>query len=278
MSAACPLQWDAAVGDSSRFEQLLADLSTRFAGIPSEQVDAEIDGALERLVGFLGTDRSSFIELLPEEGLVAVTHSWARPGVRPAERATPVSGNFPWYHERLRRGEVLRFERIPDELPIEAEAERAYMTALPMLSHIAVPLWVGGSWVCALLTATAKSYRSWKDAEIEQVRIVGQILANAIYRRKLERELRESLDEVRRLRATPAKPRTSISARRSATTPASSRSRAGAARCARCSSRRRRWRRPATAVLLLGETGTGKELLARAIHARSSARAARSSR
>ena len=142
------------------------------------------------------------------------------------------------------------------------------MIALPMLSHIAVPLWVDGNWVCALLTATAMSYRTWKDAEIEQVRIVGQIIANAVYRRKLERELRESLDEVRRLegrlRAENEYLREAVGA------DAGFEQIAGRSRALRQVLEQAALVAPTgTSVLLQGETGTGKELLARAIHARS---------
>jgi transcriptional regulator with GAF, ATPase, and Fis domain len=256
------------VDDPARFEHLLADLSTRFAGVPAERVDGQIDRALELLVGFLGTDRGTFLELLPEAGEVVVTHSWARPGVTTAARSMPVRARFPWYHERLRRGETLCFERLPDELPAEAVAERSYAVGLPMLSHVAVPLRVGGRRVCALLTATARRYRSWTEVDVGRVRMAGQILADAVYRRRLERELRESLDEVRSLQrhleAGNEHRREAIE------------SHAGFERIAGRSAALREVLEQAAqvaptdaAVLLLGETGTGKELLASAIHARS---------
>jgi transcriptional regulator with GAF, ATPase, and Fis domain len=257
------------VDDTDRFGRLLADLSARFSGVSSEQVDAEIDRALDLLVEFLDTDRSTFLELLPEDGAIAVTHSRSRPGVTPAAtRLEREEATYPWYYGRLRRGEVLRFEHLPDDLPVDALAEREVAVRLPMLSHIAVPLLVGGQWVCALLTATAGTYRSWTDRDVEHVRIVGQVLANAIHRRKLEGELRESLDEVRRLQRRLEAENQYL--RESTESDVGFEEIAGRSPALRAALELAVQVAPtSTAVLLLGETGTGKELLARAIHARS---------
>jgi len=256
------------VSEPNRFERLLADLSARFAGVPYEEVDAEIDRALELLVGFLGTDRSTFLQLAADDAAIVVTHSWARPGVKPAAPSLPVSSEAPWYHGRLRRGEVLCFERLPDALPVEAREERAYAAALPMLSHMAVPLAVDGHWVCALLTATVTEYRAWTDQDVEQVRMVGQTLANAVYRRRIERELRESLAEVRRLQRRLEAENQYL--REAAGNDVAFGQIAGRSRVLREVLDHAAQVAPTgAAVLLLGETGTGKELLARAIHARS---------
>ena len=61
------------MGDGARFEELLSDLSTRFSGVPSHRVDAEIDRALERLVELLHTDRSSLAELGPDGRSITVS-------------------------------------------------------------------------------------------------------------------------------------------------------------------------------------------------------------
>ena len=250
------------------FTSLLADLSARFAGVAAEQVDAEIDRALERVVELFGTDRSSLLEILPDDGALAVTHSWARPGFAPVASAMRVSGVHPWYHDHLKRGETLRFDRVPDELPPEAEAERQYAAQLPMLSHVMVPLQVGGRWVCALGTAMARDYRSWTDAEVERLRILGQILANAVHRKHLELELRESLDEVKALQQRLEAENRYL--REEVAGDAGFQEIAGKSRAIREVLALAAQVAPTpTAVLLLGETGTGKELLARAIHARS---------
>ena len=253
---------------SAPFRRFIADLSTRLSGIPGERVDGEIDRALEGLVELLGTDRSSLIELLPEDEAMVISHAWARPGVAAGQTATRIDGIFTWYHNRLRRGETVRLNRLPEDLPAVAFAERMYAAELPTLSHLAVPLRVGRRWVCALVTATATGHRSWTDDDVERLRIVGQILANAIHRRNTEAELSESLAEMRRLqRRLEAENRY---LRESIEGNAGFEEIAGRSEAIREVLQQAAQVAPTgTAVLLLGETGTGKDLLARAIHARS---------
>ncbi len=246
----------------------MRDLSTRFSGIAAEQVDAEVDGALARVVEAFETDRSTLLQLHPESGAISVTHSWARPGIVRAQTGTRISGGLDWYHARLREGEPLRFERLPDELPRDALAERALAARLSTRSQLAVPLSVGGRWVCALLMSTTTRHRGWDDDVVDRLRIVGQILANAVHRRNLEFDLRSRLTEVRRLQQQLE----AENRYHRETTPGALgfEGIAGRSRAIRGVIELAAQVAPMhTAVLLLGETGTGKELLARAIHARS---------
>src|SRR5215469_9241809 len=257
------------MGTGLRFTQLASDLLARFSAVESQHVDREADRALEQLAEYLGTDRGALIEMNPEDGVLMVSHSWARPGVPAGAFGRRIDGDaFPWYHARLREGKAVCCNRLPDDLPIDALSERAFATSLPMLSHITVPLEVGGHWVCAVATATARRYRSWVDEDIERIRIVGQILANAIYRKSLETELRESLAEVHRLRRRLEAENQYL--RESVATNVGFEELAGKSLALREALELAAEVAPTpTAVLLLGETGTGKELLARAIHARS---------
>jgi transcriptional regulator with GAF, ATPase, and Fis domain len=252
-------------------ELFLAGLSTRFTGLPGNQVNAEIERALRDLCEFLGTDRANLYEFSVDGVSVAPTHSWARPPVEPY--ANPLfREEVPWYHEQLLRGETIRFERLSDQLPAEARGERDVVLASGIKSLLTTPIAVGGQFVCALATAAFREYRTWSDATVARVRSVGQILANAIYRQRAEAELRAQIAEIRQLQArleaenlylreevAPAAGFADIVGQ----SPAIQTVLARVAQVAPMP----------TTVLLLGETGTGKELLAHAIHDRSPRRA-----
>src|SRR5947207_10134764 len=66
-----------------RFERLLTDLSATFVNVAADLVDAQIEQALERLVDFLGVERSSFGQMSEDDKAILVTHSFVAPGYPP---------------------------------------------------------------------------------------------------------------------------------------------------------------------------------------------------
>src|SRR5438270_12852840 len=66
-----------------RFERLLTDLSATFVNVAADLVDAQIERALERLVDFLGIERSSFGQISEDNKAILVTHSFVAPGYPP---------------------------------------------------------------------------------------------------------------------------------------------------------------------------------------------------
>jgi formate hydrogenlyase transcriptional activator len=250
------------------FGRLVSDLSTRFTGLPVAEVDGEIERALHLLVEWLGTDRSTFY-LIDPDGRLVMTHSWAREGLEPT--APSSSSRVPWFSRTLATGNVIAMSRLPDDLPPEAEGERAYVRAVGMKSNLTVPIAVGGRYVCALATGAFREYRTWGEETIDRARLVGQIVANAVHRKRTEEQLRLQLDEIQALKDQLEEENVYLreEIRGGDFTDVVGRSPA----LARVLERISQVAPTSSSVLLLGETGTGKELLAQAIHERSPRRA-----
>ena len=250
------------MGAASR--RLESDLSTRFTGLPVEEVDGEIERALRLLVELLGTDRSTFL-LIDTGGSLVQTHTWAREGIEPSPPAVPAAA--PWYSGRLADGHVVALSRMPDELPEDALVEREYTRASGLRSILTVPVALGGRHICALSTGIFRDYRTWDEEAVDHVRLVGQILANAVHRKRTEEQLRRQIEEIAVLKDQLLDENVYLrqEARRGDFADVVGRSPV----LARVLERISQVAPTSSSVLLLGETGTGKELMAQAIHERS---------
>jgi PAS domain S-box-containing protein len=174
-----------------RFERLRAELSAAFVNLPADQVDAQIEETQRRLVEFLGVDQCSFDEFSDEKKELRITHSYVVPGL-PSFPRMIVDDQYPWYTDKIRQGEVLCFERLPDDLPPEAALEKELCRQTGLKSHLAIPSQVGGSLLCLLTFGSLSDYRAWPDELVQRLRLVGEILANAVARKRADMAIRES--------------------------------------------------------------------------------------
>jgi PAS domain S-box-containing protein len=174
-----------------RFETLISRLSTTFIHLPAEEVDSEIERGLQQIVEFLDIDRSSLAQFSAERKQLHFTHSYAVPGF-PSFPPIITDTQFPWYTERIRRGESVRMVRLPDDLPPEAAAERAYCIGVDFKSHLSLPLQVGGSVLGVVAFGSFRREFDWPDDLVQSLQLVGEIFANALARKRAELALRAS--------------------------------------------------------------------------------------
>jgi signal transduction histidine kinase len=179
------------------FEKLLADLSTVFVRASVDQIDDEIERWLERIVLAMGIDRSTVVQVDAQDGLLYITHQWAREGVSALQRSrTLPPQEFSWLVGKVNSGQVLVISRM-DELPPEAATVRDAFRLVGNKSNVTVPLRVGGLVVGALLFGAIVSEKQWSDQEVQRLKLVADILGNALERKRAEAEIRRLSEELR---------------------------------------------------------------------------------
>ncbi len=254
------------IEDRLRFEKLLADLSARFVGLPTDQVDMAIEEAQGRIGEALGVDRSSLFQF-SAEGEMVLTHSWVRPGFQPYPPRISARERFPWALEMALKGEVIRFSSV-NELPPEAARDMETFREHGPKSTVVFPLTAGGRVFGGLAFGTLGEERRWTDKVVTRLQLVAGIFANTLAHKRSDESLRQALDEVQRLKDQLQREVVYLQQEVeelhghgaiNGNSPALQQVLAQVDRVA-----------PTDAtVLLFGETGTGKELLAETIHARS---------
>ncbi len=174
-----------------RFERLVADISAGFINVSMETFDRAIQRALRHIVEGLGVERSTLTQYFPETGEFIATHSWVVDGLPPVPRMV-ANPYWPWTESRIRRGERVVFSRL-DDLPPEAAVDKAGFQSIGLQSHISIPLHIDGQIVGVLSFGTLRVERSWPVELLERVRVVGEIFASVLARKRAQAEIEHLL-------------------------------------------------------------------------------------
>ncbi|UGA43956.1 sigma 54-interacting transcriptional regulator [Bradyrhizobium quebecense] len=244
------------------FERMLVDLSARMANVPVDRVEAEVQIAQGALQQFLGFDRSTFAEF-KDDGSLAVLSSTALEGID-ATPPGPLPAKLGWFIAKLRAGETLIIQDPAEDLPPEAVGEAEYVQRTGLRSHLSIPLRVGGRVVGAIAFSAFRETRNWPDDLIARVKLVGEVFAHAIARKREHEKLLAAMVEIGLLKDRLERENSYLKQAVQVMLPQGLTSRSP--RFLSVVEEIKQVAQTSSTVLLLGETGSGKEVLAQAIH------------
>ena len=255
--------------DIQGLNTLALDLSSRFINLSANKLEIGIKKGLQRVGTFLKIDRCIFYEFIQHKTVFHPSYLWW-----PEEdndfmrelnewawsRWNFVYDSIEYMAEKWKRGETFKFTSL-DELPDEAEKFKKLYEKYHIKSSLSIPISIESSVTGAILVTTTRSHRSWPDELVPPLRLIGEIFAGSLARKKAEKARQEAYerlqsdytylrDEIRSennfneiIGQSDALEKAILMIDEVAPTDST--------------------------VLILGETGTGKELVARAIHNRS---------
>jgi formate hydrogenlyase transcriptional activator len=256
------------------FERFLTDLSARFVALTPEQVDHEIQSALQEVLRFFQIDRCSLLRLLPGKTLWLITHNAdsAGPSPYPVETPLPIS-LFPYIYKKLAvEREAFSFSSLED-LPEEAATDKQALQGWEVRSGLYIPIAALRSTAeYTLGISSADNNRTCPEEYIPRLRLLGQLFVNALERsmgekalRESEAELRKRLEEIERLKLQLETE--NVYLREEIKTGQGFQKIVGNSDAMQYVFFKVKQVSPTDAtVLVLGETGTGKGLVAHAIH------------
>jgi len=249
-----------AVDTQIAFERLIAEISSQFINLASDQLEPAIREALRRIAQILEVDRCTFFRI-ERDGMLVDPVSWEREGIEPIQ-SIQGKERFPWALEQALSGRIIHFSKVDD---VPSSVDRESYRALGTRSCVTVPLSVGGRIVGAVGFNIVRQEREWTPENIHRCRVIASVFGNVLARRESDEAIGRALAEVVRLRDRLHDE--NLYLRREV------QERLGSSVIVGHSPALRRILDQIqqvavtdSTVLLLGETGTGKELFATQIH------------
>ena len=255
------------------FELLITEISSALVHVSSDQVDDLINESLQRILDLFELDRVILWQRETHNSKrFVITHGCIRPGHGPHPMPYLTTDSFPWMTSQYLQGRETRYSRV-DDLPEEAAVDKETLRRFgTKLSAMAIPLFDGNQ-VYGIFTLTLTQELVWPEELVPRLRVVAHVFSGALIRSRTEQKLEKTLKELEKAKAQLERENTYLRTEmKSIRSPAKVIYQSQAMEDVL--SKVEQVAATNSSVLLVGETGTGKEMIASEIHDRS----ARSSR
>ncbi len=251
-----------------RFEKLISQLSTRFINMPSDKIDFEINKSLKALTEFMDVDYSSLNSYSEQTDLASTTHFYAKPILKSYIshedfREIPMS-KFPYAMSELLNHGMICISDVND-LPQEAKNSKKFMKDFGLQSILYTALVIDKKLFGFLGFDSYSKNIDWSAKYISRLKLIGEIFANALVRKQHEEDLERAYRQVEILKNQYQKESQYLQDEIKLNL--NFEEIIGKSGSLKSTLKQVKQVAPTdSTVLILGETGTGKELIARAIH------------
>ena len=177
--------------EHAALREVITVISTGFISIGPDEIDGAIVDALRVVCGNEGVERAHVYLADDEREAVHLAYEWSSPVVEIPDarpQGTRKEDHIWWVSQLETRGYV-HIPRVAD-LPDEARSPRETMEAMGIKSVLVVPATLGGNLAGFIGFNTFTHERSWSGADIALLRIVGDIISNAVDRKRSAEEIR----------------------------------------------------------------------------------------
>lgn len=249
---------------NSEFQNLISGISNKFVGLTGSEFEKVILKSLARIGRYFDVDTVRLYRLSPKGDVLKIRNMWHSEELAPPEEMPGIHKlKYPNLASHYSKGESVLFSKF-DDSPKWPEM-RKILKFFGTKAGVGVPLESDATGVDVFAMDKVRSEFNWPEDIIEHSKTIGEIFLNALKRREAEVELQNSYHEIKQLKNRLEQEniylREDIKLKQNFDTII------GQSTSLNYVLHRLEQVAPTDATVLIGgETGTGKELFAHAIH------------
>jgi len=249
-----------------RLELVMSDITANMVCIRKDSMDAEIDNALAQIGETTGSDLCVFLQSNDHNtSIYEVNHEWNVDAVGgPIFAGASLADDYPWLTRHLKKKKRVHLAD-PDDFALEAPAEAELFERTGIQLVVWEPFKATDGSCGYLGLGSVNRERQWPDGTFAQLSLLGNIISDAIAHQRAHFALEQAFNEIQALKDRliveneTLRQEVDILYADDELIGKSHVFRAAIFQAEQVAS-------TDSTVLLLGETGTGKGLLARRIH------------
>lgn len=181
-------------------ESLLATLSTYLIDLASSEIDKGINVALDWIGTFSNIDRSYVFLLDKNQQHINNTYEWCAGGIAPQidKRQNIALAELREWANKVSIEEIIYIENAA-KLPLAEGRIKALLRSQSIKSLVLVPMVYSGNLIGILGFESVRSPKVWSEDIISLLRIMAEMLVNALQRKLVEEALSNSEEKYRNL-------------------------------------------------------------------------------
>ena len=188
--------------DRLEFETLIADVSGSLIAADPERVEPAIESALDRVLTFFRADRCGLLGVSGDRQVINVLYGAYAKGLVGLPGEINLVELFPWGARTLLAERAPVIVRRLADLPPEAAVDRAsWNQFVPIRSNLAVPIQAGDVVTHILVMHWVHTESDFPDDCVPRLRLLGEMIVNALHRKRAFDDLRTSEERLERAAA-----------------------------------------------------------------------------
>ncbi|MFP4544953.1 MAG: PAS domain S-box protein [Candidatus Kapaibacterium sp.] len=170
--------------------EIINNISNSLINSDTDEIESKLEKCLISIGKHFRVDRAYIFEFEQNLAIMNNSYEWCAEGIKPQiENLRGIPSDYlPWWMDKLKASENIKVDDV-ELMPEEAAGEKDILQQQGIQSVLVVPMILKGALIGFLGFDSVKQKRSWQKDTVRTTRMMSEIIAGTIHRKRYERDL-----------------------------------------------------------------------------------------